>query len=119
MLSNLYMSYKIVGMIRFGIAFDKETNKFKTNKRSIYCDVGDTYKLFKEETKMLSSTICMGHSRWATHGKVDLNNTHPHVSNNKIFYLVHNGIIENYKELKHFLIEKGYSFTVKQIVKLL
>ena len=99
------------GYDSFGIAyFDKETNEFKTNKRSIYCGDGDTYQLFKEETKMLSSTICMGHSRWATHGKVDINNAHPHVSNNKIFYLIHNGIIENYKELKHFLIEKGYSF---------
>lgn len=52
----------------------------------------------------------MGHNRWATHGMKSDNNAHPHISNNGVFTLVHNGIIENYSELKDFLISKNYTF---------
>lgn len=55
-------------------------------------------------------TIGMGHNRWATHGGNTYENAHPHVSNNRAWSIVHNGIIENYNELKLFLIEKGYTF---------
>ena len=55
-------------------------------------------------------TIGMGHNRWATHGGNTHENAHPHVSNNRAWSIVHNGIIENYNELKLFLIEKGYTF---------
>ena len=53
-------------------------------------------------------TTGIAHTRWATHGEAILKNTHPHLSEN--ISIVHNGIIENYIELKSFLKKKGYSF---------
>ena len=58
----------------------------------------------------LKGTLGIAHTRWATHGKPSKENSHPHVDNSKTFSVVHNGIIENYSELREFLTENGYTF---------
>jgi glucosamine--fructose-6-phosphate aminotransferase (isomerizing) len=58
----------------------------------------------------LTSTIGIAHTRWATHGKPAKENAHPHLDNSGEFAVVHNGIIENYQELREFLLSKGYHF---------
>ena len=58
----------------------------------------------------LEGTIGIAHTRWATHGKPSKENSHPHLDNSKTFSVVHNGIIENYNELRDFLTKNGYTF---------
>ena len=62
------------------------------------------------EINKLEGTIGIAHTRWATHGKPTSENSHPHFDNKKTTAVVHNGIIENYVELKQFLKDNGYEF---------
>lgn len=78
-------------------------------------------KIFKKKGKVsdleksishidLTSHIGMGHTRWATHGEPNDINAHPHLSMSQKFAIIHNGIIENYNELKKRLLSRGYVF---------
>lgn len=81
------------------------------NKIAVKKDKGRVKNLYDlDGLNELSGTIGIAHTRWATHGKPSQENSHPHMDNSENFAVVHNGIIENYNELREFLSSKGYTF---------
>ncbi len=73
---------------------------------------GQISKLEKKisKVKSFSGFMGIGHTRWATHGEPNDNNSHPHSSNSNELHIVHNGIIENYSSLKKELVDEGFVF---------
>ena len=81
------------------------------NGLSVMKDKGRVKNLYDlDGIDNLTGTIGIAHTRWATHGKPSKENSHPHLDNSNNFSVVHNGIIENYNELRKFLMENGYVF---------
>jgi glucosamine--fructose-6-phosphate aminotransferase (isomerizing) len=92
-----YRGYDSAGIVTFGSEFCLQKNVGKIDE-------------IKFNLKQLKGSIGCGHTRWATTGAVTKENAHPHLSNNGKIAVVHNGIIENYQELRDFLISNGFNF---------
>jgi glucosamine--fructose-6-phosphate aminotransferase (isomerizing) len=93
------------GYDSWGVAVLSSEGKVQMHK-----EVGAISDFDLSEIASFEGRVGVGHSRWATHGKVNKVNTHPHYSKNQDLYVVHNGIIDNYLELKKEMIDHGYEF---------
>ena len=98
-----YRGYDSCGI---GVVSDKNQ---KINLRKAQGKIQNLSSFLKEHPLEVGS-LGISHTRWATHGKPTKANAHPHFDSSKKFLIVHNGIIENYQEIKDFLKKKGYKF---------
>ena len=97
-----YRGYDSAGLAVYSEEDGLEVIKAK-GRLQVLCDI-------VQGGKTLDGTVGLGHTRWATHGAPSDINSHPQVSENKRFAVVHNGIIENYVQIKEVLRSKGVNF---------
>ena len=87
-----------------------DNNEYIFHKYASTKEIDSVEKLKSMDFSNKNVNLGIGHNRWATHGPKNDINAHPHVSNNGKIIIVHNGIIENFSNLKNFLINEGFKF---------